>query len=151
LQEKGYLFAQVQGRCEPAACKAPSINDLRVFYDVQPGRRYELEEIHIVGADELDEDELRPDLQSKKSNLRGELPALSDVPVLAGSPPDKTSNDRMRADRETIRAAMADLGYRSAQVESRLCFTTNRDELALLFVVEKGPRSIVRDVVGRGN
>jgi outer membrane protein insertion porin family len=46
---------------------------------------------------------------------------------------------------------MADLGYRSAQVESRLCFTTNPDELALIFVVEKGPRSIVRDVVVRGN
>src|SRR5262245_31681747 len=151
LQEKGYLFAQVQGRCEPADCKAPSINDLRVFYDVQPGRRYELKEIHIVGADELDEDELRPDLQSKRSNLLGEFPALRDLPVLDGSPRGKTSNDQMRADRETIRAAMADLGYRSAQVESRLCFTTNRDELALIFVLEKGPRSIVRDVVVRGN
>jgi outer membrane protein insertion porin family len=151
LQEKGYLFAQVQGRCDPADCKTPSINDLRVFYDVQPGRRYELKEIHIVGADELDEDELRPDLQSKKSNLLGEFPALRDLPVLDGSPRGKTSNDRMRADREYIRAAMADLGYRSAQVESRLCFTTNHDELALIFVVEKGPKSIVRDVVVRGN
>ncbi len=151
LQEKGYLFAQVQGRCEPADCKAPSINDLRVFYDVQPGRRYELEDIHIVGAEELDEDELRPELQSKRSNLLGEFPGLRDLPVLDGSPRGKTSNDRMRADRETIRAALADLGYRSAQIESRLCFTGDPDELALIFVVEKGPRSIVREVVVRGN
>jgi outer membrane protein insertion porin family len=151
LQEKGFLFAQVQGRCEPADCKAPSINDLRVFYDVQPGRRYELKEIHIVGADELDEDELRPDLQSKRSNLLGEFPGLRDLPVLDGSPRGKTSNDRMRADRETIRAALADLGYRSARVESRLCYAGDPDGLALIFVVEKGPRSIIRNVVVRGN
>ncbi|HEV2664051.1 MAG TPA: translocation/assembly module TamB domain-containing protein, partial [Blastocatellia bacterium] len=151
LQEKGYLFTQVQGRCDPADCKAPSINDLRVFYDVQPGRRYDLKEIHIIGAEELDEHELKRDLQSKESNLVGEFPVLRDLPVLGGETRGKTSNDRMRADRETIRAALADLGYRSAQVESRLCFTTDRDELALIFVVEKGPKSIVRNVVVRGN
>ncbi|HKC88827.1 MAG TPA: POTRA domain-containing protein, partial [Blastocatellia bacterium] len=155
LQEKGYLFAQVQGRCDPADCKAPSINDLRVFYDVQPGRRYDLKEIHIIdaqgGAEELDEHELKADLQSKESNLVGEFPVIKNLPVLGRETHGKTSNDRMRADRETIRAAMADLGYRSSQVESRLCFTTNPDELALIFVVEKGPRSIVRDVVVRGN
>jgi outer membrane protein insertion porin family len=155
LQEKGYLFAQVQGRCDPADCKAPSINDLRVFYDVQPGRRYDLKEIHIIsavgGAEELDEHELKADLQSKDGNLLGEFPVLRNLPVLGGETHGKTSNDRMRADRETIRAAMANLGYRSARVESRLCFTTNRDELALIFVVEKGPKSIVRNVVVRGN
>ncbi|HZF40965.1 MAG TPA: translocation/assembly module TamB domain-containing protein [Blastocatellia bacterium] len=155
LQEKGYLFAQVQGRCDPADCKSPKINDLRVFYDVRPGPRYELKEIHIIsadgGAEELDEHELKANLQSKESNLLGEFPALKDLPVLGGSPRGKTSNDRMRADRETIRAAMADLGYRSAQVESRLYFTADREELALIFVVNKGPKSIVKNVVVRGN
>ncbi|HEY8459399.1 MAG TPA: BamA/TamA family outer membrane protein, partial [Blastocatellia bacterium] len=151
LQEKGYLFARVQGRCEPADCKAPNFSDLRVFYDVRPGARYELKEIHIIGAEELDEHELKADLQSKESNLLGEFPAIRDLPVLGGSPRGKTSDDRMRADRETIRAAMANLGYRSAQVESRLYFTNDRDELALIFVVRKGPKSIVRDVVVRGN
>jgi outer membrane protein insertion porin family len=155
LQEKGYLFAQVQGRCEPADCRTSSINDLRVFYDVLPGMRYELKEIHIIdadgGADELDEHELKADLQSKESNLLGEIPALRDLPVLGGSPRGKTSNDRMRADREMIRAAMANLGYRSARVESRLYFTTERDELALIFVINKGPKSIISSVVVRGN
>ncbi|HEY6402830.1 MAG TPA: translocation/assembly module TamB domain-containing protein, partial [Blastocatellia bacterium] len=151
LQEKGYLFAQVQGRCDPADCRTSNINDLRVFYDVRPGLRYELKEIHIIGADELDEHELKADLQSKESNMLGEFPALKDLPVLGGSPRGKTSNDRMRADRETIRAAMANLGYRSARVESRLYFTTDREEVALIFIVNKGPKSIVRDVVVRGN
>jgi outer membrane protein assembly complex protein YaeT len=151
LQEKGYLFPQVQGRCDPADCKSPKINDLRVFYDVRPGPRYELKEIHIIGAEELDEHTLKADLQSKESNLLGEFPALKDLPLLGASPRGKTSNDRMRADREMIRAAMADLGYRSARVESRLYFTTDREELALIFVVDKGPKSIVKDVVVRGN
>ncbi|MBO0725557.1 MAG: translocation/assembly module TamB domain-containing protein, partial [Blastocatellia bacterium] len=155
LQEKGYVFAQVQGRCDPADCKTPNINDLLVFYDVRPGPRYELKEIHIISADgdsgDLNEHELKADLQSKDSNLLGEIPALKDLPVLGGEPRGKTSNDRMRADREMIRAAMANLGYRSARVESRLYFTTDRDQLALIFVVDKGPKSIVRDVIVRGN
>jgi outer membrane protein insertion porin family len=151
LQEKGYLFAQVHGRCDPADCKTPNINDLRVFYDVRPGPRYDLKEIHIIGAEELNEHELKADLQSKESNLIGEFPALKDLPVLGGSPHGKTSNERMRADREMIRAAMANLGYRSARVESRLYFTTDRDELALIFSVDKGPKSIIRNVVVRGN
>jgi outer membrane protein insertion porin family len=151
LQEKGYLFAQVQGRCDPADCKTQNINDLRVFYDVRPGPRYELKEIHIIGPDELNEHELKAELQSEDSNLLGEVPALRDLPVLGGSPRGKTSNERMRADRETIRAAMANLGYRSARVESRLYFTTDRDKLALIFSVDKGPKSIVRNIVVRGN
>jgi outer membrane protein assembly complex protein YaeT len=151
LQEKGYLFAQVQGRCDPADCKTSKINDLRVFYDVRPGTRYELKEIHIIGAEDLDEHALKVDLRSKESNLLGEFPGLKDLPVLDGSPRGKTSNDRMRADRETIRAAMANLGYRSARVESRLYFTSDRDELALIFVVYKGPKSIIKNVVVRGN
>ncbi|MGH9753366.1 MAG: translocation/assembly module TamB domain-containing protein [Blastocatellia bacterium] len=151
LQEKGYLFAQVQGRCDPANCKASNINNLRVFYDVRPGPRYELKDIRIIGAPELDEHELKASLQSKESNFLGEFPLLGNLPLLGGEVRGKTSNDRMRADRETIRAALADLGYRSARVESRLAFMPDCDELTLIFAVDKGPRSIVKDVIVRGN
>ncbi len=151
LQEKGYLFAQVRGRCDPADCRVSNINDLRVYYDVIPGRRYELKEIRVIGAPELDEHALKRELRSKDSNFLGEFPILGRLPVLGGEVRGKTSDDRMRADRETIRAAMADLGYRSARVESRLAFAGAGDELALLFVIDRGPKSIVKDVVVRGN
>src|SRR5262249_33979827 len=120
LQEKGYLFAQVRGRCEPADCRATSIDQIRVFYDVSPGARYELEEIRIIGADELKEREVKADLQSREKSPLGGFPLLGNLPLLGGETRGKTSNDRMRADRETIRERLADLGYRSARVNSRL-------------------------------
>src|SRR5262249_38334480 len=50
-----------------------------------------------------------------------------------------------------IRDRLADLGYRSAQVEPRLAVTPGRDGVIVTFNVDKGPRSVVADVVVRGN
>src|SRR5581483_2838907 len=56
LQEKGYFFAEVSARCEPADCSVPDKNSkesLRVLYDVSPGLRYNLSDIRIEGTKEL--------------------------------------------------------------------------------------------------
>ncbi len=151
LQGRGYLFAQVRGRCEPADCKATSIDRMRVIFDVSPGARYELEEIRIIGADELKESELKADLQSKEKNLLGGIPLFRNLPLLGGEARGRTSNDRMRADRETIRERLADLGYRSARVESRLACDADSDKAVLIFEVDKGPKSIIKDIIVRGN
>ncbi|HMB29974.1 MAG TPA: translocation/assembly module TamB domain-containing protein, partial [Blastocatellia bacterium] len=44
LQENGYFFAEVKARCEPENCAG---ENLRVFYDVEPGSVYDLKEIRI--------------------------------------------------------------------------------------------------------
>ena len=149
MQEKGYLFAEVHGRCEPADCKAPSINQLRVFYDVRPGARYEIKDIRIIGAEELNNDEVIHELRSKKRSPFGEF--FGRFPLFGGFARGVTSNDRLRDDSETIRERLADLGYRSARVEPRLSISPDCDDVVVSFYVNKGLRSIVTEVVVRGN
>jgi outer membrane protein insertion porin family len=155
LQEKGYFFAEVTARCVPADCAPPAVGELRVFYDVRPGARYELKDIRIIidggGADELNEDEVIASLESKKKSRLGGVPLLGKLPLVGGDSHGVTSNDRLRSDRETIRERLANLGYRSARVESRLAIDPGDDDLVVIFDVTKGPRSIVDDVVIRGN
>src|SRR5262249_9640158 len=62
-----------------------------------------------------------------------------------------TSNDRLLHDREVIRRHMADLGFRSARVGSRLAFSPESDDLIVIFSAEEGPRSTIADVMVRGN
>lgn len=151
LQEKGYFFAEVRARCEPVDCQAADDGALRVFYDVRPGARYELKAIRITGAEELDRAETLDELQSKEKGLLGEIPIFKNLPFVGGLARGITSNDRLRADRETIRERLIDLGYRSARVESRLAVSPNDDDLVVVFDVVKGPRSTVEDIVVRGN
>ncbi len=149
LQEKGYLFPEVQGRCEPADCKAPSVNQLHVVYDIRPGARYEVKDIHIIGADELNEKEVVHELRSRKRNQFGEF--FGRFPLFGGFVRGVTSNDRLRDDSETIRDRLAELGYRSARVEPRLSISPDCDDVIVTFYVNKGLRSTVSDVVVRGN
>jgi outer membrane protein insertion porin family len=151
LQEKGYFFADVRARCEPADCQASGGKGLRVFYDVRPGARYELKAIRITGAEELKKPEALDGLQSKEMNRLGEIPVFKSLPFVGGLARGITSDDRLRADRETIRERLNELGYRSARVESRLAVSHDNDDLVVIFDAVKGPRSIVEDIVVRGN
>jgi len=151
LQEKGYFFAEVKARCEPADCKATDSAGPRVFYDVRTGARYKLKDIRITGAEELNKHELAADLESKEKSLLGGVPLLENLPFVGGGAHGVTSNDRLRVDRETIRERLMNMGYRSARVESRLAVDPDDDDLVVIFDVVKGPRSIVDDIVIRGN
>ncbi|HKC88153.1 MAG TPA: translocation/assembly module TamB domain-containing protein, partial [Blastocatellia bacterium] len=149
LQEKGYIFAEVSARCEPIDCKAPSLNQLRVIYDVRLGARHEIKDIRIVGASELNEREVIHGLRTKKRSAFVDF--FGKFPLLGEFARGVTSNDRLRDDSDTIRDRLADLGYRSARVEPRLAVTPGHDGVTVTFNVDKGPRSIVTDVVVRGN
>jgi outer membrane protein assembly complex protein YaeT len=148
LQEKGYFFAEVIARCEPADCSGP---DLRVLYDVRPDQRYDLKEIRITGTDQLNEGEVIADLESRPQGLLGGVPFFERLPLVGGTTRGITSNDRLRGDRETIRRRMADLGFRSVRVQSRLAVSPDSDDLVVIFDVEEGPRSKVAEVALRGN
>src|SRR5262249_30175727 len=106
-------------------------------------------DIRIVGASELDEREVIHDLRTKKRSVFVDF--FRKLPLLGEFARGVTSNDRLRDDSDTIRDRLADLGYRSAQVEPRLAVTPGRDGVIVTFNVDKGPRSVVADVVVRGN
>src|SRR5262249_37809871 len=121
LQERGYFFANVRSRCEPVDCGGP---DLRVFYDVEPGQRLDLEEIRLVGADQIRLGDVSGEFQSQTASIFGGIPFLKNLPLIGGYARGITSNDRLLHDREVIRRRLADLGFRSARVDSRLAVKT---------------------------
>jgi outer membrane protein insertion porin family len=148
LQERGYFFATVSSRCEPADCSGAEV---KLLYDVQPGQRYDLGDIDIEGTDELNETDVSAALQSKPAAFFGGVPLLKNLPLIGGLARGITSNDRIRRDIETIRGRMADLGYRSARVTSRIGTKPDSDDIILSFDVEPGPRSTVAEIAFRGN
>jgi autotransporter translocation and assembly factor TamB len=148
LQEQGYFFATVRSSCDPADCSGAKI---KLVYDVQPGTRYDLDEIRIEGTDELDVSDVSANLQSKPATFFGSVPVLKGLPLIGGLARGITSDDRIRRDRETIRSRMADLGYRRARVTARTEPKPNSNDLTLIFTVEQGERAMVAEVLFRGN
>src|SRR5262249_15488066 len=119
LQEHGYFFATVRSRCQPIVCNGP---DLKVFYDVEPGQRLDLERIRLDGTELVGLGDVSGEFQTKAKSVVGSVPFLKNLPLVGGLARGITSNDRLLHDREVVRRHMADLGYRSARVESRLAF-----------------------------
>ncbi len=148
LQEQGYFFAEVQSRCAPENCSGP---DLRVFYDVTPGDRYELSNLRLTGTNELDMGDLQGELQSQESSVLGRVPYLKTLPLIGGSARGITSNDRLRNDTEVIRRRMIDLGFRAARVEARRAINPDSNDLVVIFNVTEGDRSVVETVETKGN
>ncbi|NOT59730.1 MAG: BamA/TamA family outer membrane protein, partial [Acidobacteria bacterium] len=145
LQEKGYFFAEVSSRCEPVACQG---NDLKVFYDVEPGERYQLTDVRFEGTQAIKPLALSSELQSQPANALSGVPFLRDW--VGGLKRGITSNERVKADVEVIRRYLIDRGYRDARVGSRFAVTESQG-LIVVFGVEEGLKSNVSDVVVRGN
>src|SRR5262249_8213001 len=148
LQEHGYFFATVHSRCEPVNCSGPN---LRVLYDVEPGQRFDLEQIRLEGTGEISLGEVKGELQSQEKGALGGVPFFKNAPLVGGLARGITSNDRLVHDREVIRHRITDLGFRSARVDSRLAFSPESEDLIVIFVVEEGARSTIADVMVRGN
>jgi outer membrane protein insertion porin family len=148
LQEQGYFFATVRSGCDPADCSGAKI---KLVYDVQPGTRYDLDEIRIEGTDEIGVSDVSADLQSKTAAFFGSVPILKTLPLIGGLARGITSDDRIRRDREIIRGRMADLGYRKARVTAKTEPKPNSNDLTLIFTVEQGTRAMVAEVLFKGN
>ncbi len=149
LQEKGYFFAEVGSRCEPVACQG---SDLKVFYDVEAGERYQLTSVRFEAPKEiaasLDPLLISGELQSQPANALGGVPFIRDW--VGGLKRGITSNERVKADEEVIRRYLIDRGYRDARVRSRFAVTDTQG-LIVVFGIEEGIKSNVADVVTRGN
>src|SRR5262245_44086814 len=148
LQENGYFFADVKARCEPENCAG---ENLRVFYDVDPGVVYDLKEIRIEGTDLVKLKDIAVELQSQPASAVGNAPFLKSLPLVGGYGRGLTSGDRLNSDEETIRRKLIDIGYRSARVKSRLAFKPENDDLIVIFDVDTGDQSEIADVQLRGN
>jgi outer membrane protein insertion porin family len=148
LQEQGYFFAEVTSRCQPENCEGP---DLRIFYDVQPGERYELSNLRLTGTDQLNMSDVQSDLQSQESSLFGSVPYLKSLPLVGGLARGITSNDRLRNDAEIIRRRMIDLGFRGARVEARRAINPDNNDLVIIFNVTEGERSSIAEINTTGN
>jgi outer membrane protein insertion porin family len=155
LQEKGYFFAEVGSRCEPVNCSG---ENLRVYYEVEPGERYQLTNLRFEAtpegtqrklADEL-AGALTSDLQSQPATALSGVPFVRDLPFIGGLKRGITSNERVKADVETLRRALVDRGYRNARVNSRYA-VTEENGLVVVFNLEPGAQSSVVEVQTRGN
>src|SRR6185369_8847516 len=112
---------------------------------------YDLDEIRLEGTNEIGMGDVSSDLQSKKASFVGAVPILKTLPLIGGLARGITSDDRIRRDRETIRSRMADLGFRSARVTSRIDEKREKGDIALVFHVEEGVLATVADVTFNGN
>jgi outer membrane protein assembly complex protein YaeT len=148
LQERGYFFASISSRCEPADCSGPN---LRLIYTVQPDQRHAIEEIRIEGTDQVSLGDVSGALQSKSASFLGRIPVLRNLPLIGGSARGITSNDRLQHDRDVIRRRLVDEGFRSARVDSRLASKPDSTGLVVIFDVKDGPRSLISGVAFRGN
>ncbi|HZF37738.1 MAG TPA: translocation/assembly module TamB domain-containing protein, partial [Blastocatellia bacterium] len=148
LQENGYFFAEVKARCEPENCAG---ENLRVFYDVEPGVTYDLKEIRVEGTDLIKLNDIAEELQSQPASAAGSIPFVKSLPMVGGYARGLTSGDRLNSDEEMIRRKLIDIGYRGARVKSRLAFKPDNDDLILIFDVIPGDQSKIADVDLRGN
>src|SRR5262249_12494465 len=148
LQENGYFFAEVKVRCEPENCAG---ENLRVFYEVEPGSVYDLKEIRIEGTDLIKLKDIAEELAAQPASAVGSVPCLNSLPLVGGYARGLTSGDRLNSDEDTIRRKLTDIGYRNARVKSRLAFKPENDDLILIFDVDPGEQSEISDVLLRGN
>ncbi|MBO0799407.1 MAG: translocation/assembly module TamB domain-containing protein, partial [Blastocatellia bacterium] len=148
LQEQGYFFAEVDYRCEPEDCSG---DNLKVYYDVEPYQKYDLEEIRIEGTNQIKLQDVKDQLQSQTASRVGGVPFLKNLPLVGGYVRGLTSNDRLRNDAETIRRSLRDQGFRNATVQSRWAVRPDSDSLVVIFDVAEGPQAIIAGVNLRGN
>jgi outer membrane protein insertion porin family len=147
LQEKGYFFASVGWRCEPADCSG---DDFNLTYQVEPGERYKLSDVRFDGAEQLNLGGIESRLQSQTANELAGVPVIRLLPFIGGLQRGITSNERIRQDAETIRRHLVDRGYRNARVNSRYAVTEDSG-LVVVFSVESGAQSSVAEVILKGN
>jgi outer membrane protein insertion porin family len=169
LQEEGYFFADVTTECsvtpplpqrEQAAPLFPGEEGLgscdlinpdevsgravRIVYNVERGRRFELTDVRVEGTDAISFPDVEEELRTRTKNVLGFIPFL-------GLGRGYTSNEALQRDRNTIRARMQELGYRQAEVSVRRGVSLEGDNLIITFVVNEGPLTRVSGVEVRGN
>lgn len=126
---KGYLDASVSQAFVDANFSDYSAN---LYYKIKEGERYKVSGIKIIlHVPVIEESELRKGLKIKK----GEYFNIEDV----------------RADIETIRQKIADLGYAFTRVNPDLDKDQDNAEVKVVYLIQVGQKVKIHDVIISGN
>ncbi len=126
---KGYLDASVSQAFVDANFSDYSAN---LYYKIKEGERYKVSGIKIIlHVPVIEESELRKGLKIKK----GEYFNIEDV----------------RADVETIRQKIADLGYAFTRVSPDLDKDQDNAEVKVVYLIQVGQKIKIHDVIISGN
>lgn len=126
---KGYLDASVSQAFVDANFSDYSAN---LYYKIKEGERYKVSGIKIIlHVPVIEESELRKGLKIKK----GEYFNIEDV----------------RADVETIRQKIADLGYAFTRVNPDLDKDQDNAEVKVVYLIQVGQKVKIHDVIISGN
>lgn len=126
---KGYLDASVSQAFVDANFSDYSAN---LYYKIKEGERYKVSGIKIIlHVPVIEESELRKGLKIKK----GEYFNIEDV----------------RADVETIRQKIADLGYAFTRVSPDLDKDQDNAEVKVVYLIQVGQKVKIHDVIISGN
>ncbi|BDB63670.1 outer membrane protein assembly factor BamA [Helicobacter cinaedi] len=126
---KGYLDASVSQAFVDANFSDYSAN---LYYKIKEGERYKVSGIKIIlHVPVIEESELRKGLKIKK----GEYFNIEDV----------------RADVESIRQKIADLGYAFARVNPDLDKDQDNAEVKVVYLIQVGQKVKIHDVIISGN
>lgn len=132
LQRQGHFFAEVEVDPPP-----PSEDRVVIVYRVETGRKYDLNEIRIQGADALTYEDVKTELGSQVGGFFGR---------------GLTSRELMEVDRRVIVDFLRARGYLNARVdESRLSIALNREDLIIIYLVEPGEQSQIAEITFKGN
>ncbi len=158
LQEQGYFFSEVTPLCTVTpptpstvdngtneTCQnlnPAELNDhtVKVVYDVTLNRRLKLTDIRITGTNKLTFADVEPELKSKKAST------FAFLPFLGGYGRGFTSNALLQEDLRTIRAHIADFGYRHADVHVLQGISPTQDNLIITFNVDEGPLTRIASI-----
>lgn len=162
LQEDGYFFAEVTQTCtvsNPPADLGPNgtaetcenLNpipltghNISLEYQVDQGRRFKLTDVRIAGTNKLTYDDIAADLKTQKANAIGLIPFL-------GYGRGYTSLTLLEQDKRTVRAFMAELGYRKADVQVLQGVSIDGQNLIITFQVTEGALTRIAGVEVKGN
>ncbi|HVS20939.1 MAG TPA: POTRA domain-containing protein, partial [Pyrinomonadaceae bacterium] len=158
LQEQGYFFAVVEPACtvtpptltmgengtretclnlNPEELSGHTVN---INYDVNLNRRLKLTDIRITGTNKLTVADIQDELKTQKAN------PLGFIPLLGGYGRGFTSTALLEEDHRTIKAHMADLGYRHAEVNVLQGISVNQDTVVITFNVDEKALTRVGDI-----
>jgi outer membrane protein insertion porin family len=130
LQQKGYYDAKIRWTKD-----IPGEN-IRIRYIAEPGNKWEVSEIEIIGNDHISDDAIRSVMTTKTDGLFGGAPLITKV---------------FESDQAAILSAYRLQGFLFARFKRREIVRLPDQDLKIVLEIEEGPQSIVSEIRIRGN
>lgn len=129
MQAEGYFDAQVSWK------KTSEKQRLLITYEINPGVRYEIQEILISGNDHFPSSEIRKLMQTKESGFRKQ----------------RLITEVFQNDQKNVISAYQQKGFLFARLVRKDVQTLSNGKINIDLQIEEGPRVIVLDIRLKGN